>query len=226
MLGPAISDILPLAVGVLLSPLPIIAIILMLFSPHARTNGLAFLVGWVVGLAVVSAVVYLVADGADVATDSGASDTTSTAKLVLGGVLILLAHRQWRRRPAQGEVAPMPKWMSALDAVTPLKATGLAVLLSVVNPKNLILTVAAAAAVAQAGAGGGDAAIALAVFVLVASVGVAAPVVVVLVAGERAQRVLDGWKAWLEQNNATVMAVVLLLMGVVVFAKGLGLLTA
>ena len=112
-----------------------------------------------------------------------------------------------------------------LDSVTPLKAVGLAVVLSVVNPKNLVLTVAAAAAVAQAGATGGDAVIALAVFVLIASISIAAPVVVVLVAGDRAEHVLEGWRAWLEQNNATVMAVVLLVMGVVVFAKGLGLLT-
>jgi threonine/homoserine/homoserine lactone efflux protein len=179
-----------------------------------------------VGLAVVSAVVYLVADGADVATDSGASDATSTGKMVLGAVLVLLAHRQWRNRPRPGEPAHLPKWMSALDAVTPLKAAGLAVVLSVVNPKNLVLTVAAAAAVAQAGAGGSDAVIALAVFVLVASITIAAPVVVVLAAGDRARAVLEGWRAWLEQNNATVMTVVLLLMGVVVFAKGMGLLTA
>jgi hypothetical protein len=226
MLGPAISDVLPLAVGVMLSPLPIIAIILMLFSPRAGANGLAFLIGWVVGLAVVSAVVYLVADGADVATDSGASDTTSTGKMVLGGVLVFLALRQWRGRPGPGEPAHLPKWMSALDAVTPVKAVGLAVVLSVVNPKNLVLTVAAAAAVAQAGASGSDAVIALAVFVLVASITIAAPVVVVLLAGDRAETVLEGWRAWLEQNNATVMAVVLLVMGVVVFAKGMGLLTA
>jgi hypothetical protein len=226
MLGPAISEVLPLAVGVMLSPIPIIAIILMLLSPRAGANGFAFLVGWVVGLAVASAVVYVVADGADVATDSGASDTTSTTKLVLGAVLVFLALRQWRSRPAPGQPAHMPKWMSALDSVTPFKAAGLAVLLSVVNPKNLVLTVAAAAAVAQTGASTGDAVVALAVFVVIASVSIAAPVLVVLFAGDRAQRTLDTWKGWLEQNNATVMAVVLLVMGVVVFAKGLGRLTA
>jgi hypothetical protein len=226
MLGPAISDILPLAVGVMISPVPIIAVILMLFSPRARSNGPAFLVGWVLGLAVVSAVVYVVADSADVATDSGTSDSTSTIKVVLGAALVLAAFRQWRKRPAPGAEAPMPKWMAAIDAITPVKSFGLAVLLSAVNPKNLLLTVAAAAAVAQHGVSTTDAVTALAVFVVIASISVSAPVGVFLLAGDRAQRVLDTWKAWLQQNNATVMAVVLLVMGVVVIGQGTGRLTA
>jgi len=226
MLGPAISDILPLAVGVMISPVPIIAIILMLFSARARANGPAFLLGWIVGLTVVSAVVYLVADGADVATDSGASDGTSTTKVVLGAALVLFAFRTWRKRPAAGEEASMPKWMQAIDGLTPLKALGLAVVLSAVNPKNLLLTAAAAAAIAQQGVSSTDAIIAIAVFVVIGSLSIAAPVAVYLLAGDRAQRVLDTWKVWLQHNNATVMAVVLLVMGVVVIGQGLGRVTA
>ena len=43
----AIGAILPLAVGVALSPVPIIAVVLMLGTPGGRTNGLAFLGGWI-----------------------------------------------------------------------------------------------------------------------------------------------------------------------------------
>jgi hypothetical protein len=56
-MGPAIGDVLPLALGVALSPIPIIAVILMLLSPKAQENGAAFLVGWVAGIAGVSIVV-------------------------------------------------------------------------------------------------------------------------------------------------------------------------
>ena len=170
--------------------------------------------------------VYVVADSADVATDSGASDSTSTIKVVLGAVLVLAAFRQWRKRPAPGAEAPMPKWMAAIDSITPVKAFGLAVLLSAVNPKNLLLTAAAAAAVAQHGVSTTDAVIALAVFVVIGSISVAAPVGVYLLAGDRAQHVLDSWKAWLQQHNAAVMAVLLLVMGVVVIGQGTGRLTA
>jgi len=225
-LGPAISEILPLAVGIMISPIAIVAVILMLFSPRARANGPSFLIGWIVGLSIVTVVVYLIADSADVASDSSASDTTSTTKVVLGVVLMFLALRQWRGRPAPGETSPPPKWMGAIDSVTPVKAVGLGVLLSAVNPKNLILAVGAAAAIAQTGPSTGDAVVAIIVFVLIASLGIIVPVAAYLFAGERARTMLDGWKSWLEEHNAAVMTVVLLLIGVVLIGKGLGLLTA
>ena len=123
----AISEVLPYAVGVAISPIPIIAVILMLFSNRAKTNGPAFLVGWIIGLAVVVGVVYALAEANDVATDSGASDGSSTVQVVLGVVLLVLALRNWRKRPAPGEEAAMPKWMATIDGFTPVKALGLGV---------------------------------------------------------------------------------------------------
>jgi hypothetical protein len=226
-MGPAISEILPLAIGVMISPIPIIAVILMLFSPRAKVNGPSFLLGWVVGLGAVCAIVYAVAKGLDTSTDSSANDGSSTLLVVLGVALVLMGLRHWRNRPKAGEQATMPKWMSAIDGVTPVKAIGLGVLLSAVNPKNLVLAVGAAAAVGQtAGLSTTDAEIALAVFVVIGSLSVAVPVIAYLLVGEKAQHLLDGWKVWLEQNNATVMAVLLFVIGVVLLSKGLGPLSA
>ena len=218
----AISEVLPYAVGVAISPIPIIAVILMLFSGRARTNGPAFLVGWIIGLAVVVGVVYALAEANDVATDTGASDGSSTVQVVLGVVLLVLALRNWRKRPGPGEEAAMPKWMATIDAFTPVKALGLAVVLSAVNPKNLIISVGAAAAVAQAGESTSDSIVALAVFVILASLSIAVPVFFYLLGGAKAKTVLDGWKAWLSANNATVMAVLLLVFGAVLIGKGTG----
>ena len=58
-------------------------------------------------------------------------------------------------------------------------------------------------------------------FVIVASVSIAVPVLVYLFGGDKAQHVLDGWKAWLGEHNAAVMTVVLVLMGSVLLGKGL-----
>ena len=74
-MGKGISEVLTFAVGVAISPVPIIAVTLMLFSQRARVNGLMFLLGWVVALAVVSGVAYAAADQANAATDSTAADT-------------------------------------------------------------------------------------------------------------------------------------------------------
>jgi threonine/homoserine/homoserine lactone efflux protein len=216
-----IGDILPLAIGIAISPVPIIAVILMLFSRRARTNGPAFLIGWILGVAAVTVIVLLVANAGDVGTDSDASDTASGVKLVLGLLLVVLALRQWRGRPAPGEVAAMPKWMSAIDAFTPVKAFATAIVLSAVNPKNLVLAVGAGAAISRGNLSGSEDAVAVVVFVALASSSIAIAVFAYLLGGSRAQHMLDGWKAWLTQHNAAVMTVLLLVMGVLLVGQGL-----
>jgi Sap, sulfolipid-1-addressing protein len=225
-MGPAISDILPLALGVAISPIPIIAVILMLFSAKARTNGPAFLFGWVLGLALVCAIFSFIADVLDVGTDSGASDGASTVKVALGLILVVAGLRRWRHRPAAGADVPMPKWMAAVDSITPVKAAGLGVLLSGVNPKNLLLSIGATATVAQANLSTSETIETLVVFVVLSSLTIAVPVVFYLLGGDKAKTTLDGWKAWLSANNATVMALLFLVFGVVLFAQGTGRLSA
>ena len=218
----AIGEILPLAIGIAISPVPIIAIILMLITPKARSNGLAFLGGWLLGLAVVGGVVLIVANTAGVATSDGPSKTASAIKLVLGLLLLFAAWRQFKKRPAQGEEAPMPKWMKSLDSFTPTRSLAIGALLSGVNPKNLVLNATAAAGIAQTGLSGIQQAVVLVVLILVGSLGVAAPVGVYFAMGDKSERVLEEWKAWLAANNATVMVVLLLVFGVVLIGKGIG----
>lgn len=225
MMGQGISEVLPFAIGVALSPVPIIAVILILFSDRARVNGPVFLLGWVLGLAVASSVVYFVLDAANASTDSGTSDSISWGKIVLGIALLGLARRNWAKRPAPGETAPLPKWMSTIESIAPARAFGLAVLLSVVNPKNLVLVLGAAAGLGQLGLDTGDAIVAIAVFVVVASLSIAFPVVYQLIGGASARTTLDDMKAWMTEHNSAVMAVLFLVFGVVLISKGLGYLS-
>jgi hypothetical protein len=218
----AITDVLPYAVGLAIIPIPIIAVILMLFSSRARVNAPAFLIGWLISLSAIVAVVYAISNASNTSTDSSASDTSSTIQIVLGVVLLVLAVRKWRHRPAPGEEEPMPKWMSALESFTPVKAFGLAVVLCALNPKNLILAVGAAALVGQGTYSTTDAVVALVVFVVLSSLTIAIPVVYALVGGDRARHTLDGWKTWLAVHNAAVMTVLLLVFGVILVAKGTG----
>jgi hypothetical protein len=222
MIGQGISEVMTFAIGVAISPLAIIALILMLFSPRARVNGPVFLLGWIVGLGALSAVVYALTNASDAATDSGASDTTSTIKVVLGGVLLAMALRHWRHR---NRPAPQPKWMQSIESITPVRAFAIALLLAVVNPKNLILTAGAAAGVGQLDIDTSAAVVSIIVFVAIASVSIATPVFLYLLGGERARAQLDELKDWLGRNNATVMSVLLLVFGVVLISKGLGLLS-
>ena len=122
--------------------------------------------------------------------------------------------RQFRGRPHAGEEPETPKWMAALDTFTPAKAAGAGALLSGLNPKNLLLAVAAAVAIAQTGIGGGEQAGAYAVFVVVATLGVGTPVALSIALGERARERLDRLERWMSQHNAAIMSVVLLILGV------------
>ncbi len=226
-MGQGISAVLTFAIGVAISPVPIIAVILMLFSQRARVNGPAFLAGWVIALAALSTIVYVVSHDGNVATSSTASDSVSWGKIVLGVALLALARRNWRKRPAPGEEAAMPRWLASVESVSPAKGFGLAVVLAAVNPKNLILTLGAAAGLAQVqGLSTTDAIVAIAVFVVIASLTIAGPVLYALIGGEKARATLDSAKAWLETHNAAVMAVLFLVFGVDLIAKGLPPLTS
>ena len=220
-MGKAISEVIPFAVVVAISPMAIVAIIVVLFSARARVNSIVFTLGWVVGVAIVGTVIYLLADAGDVSSGGGASDTSYWLKLVVGVPLVPLAFRHWRKRPAAGEEVAPPKWLSSIDTLTPVKTGGLAVLLAAANPKNLALTLAAGTSLAQAGVSGGEATVGLVVFVVIASIGIIVPVVLFFVGGERAAGILDGWKTWLSIHNTAVMATVLLVIGAVLFSQGL-----
>ena len=225
-MGQAIGDILPMAIGVAVSPVPIIAVILMLFGPRARVTGPAFALGWVLALSVVGGVVLVVADSSDVSSEQDPSDAVFAVKLIIGLLFLVLAVRQWSSRPKEGEEPEMPGWMSAIDQFTPIRAFGVAILLAGVNPKNLGLTLAAGSTIAQAGLSDAEPWIVLLVFVALASLTVVLPVAYYLVAGDSAERALNTMKSWLIANNATVMAVLLLILGVLLVGDGVGGLTS
>lgn len=223
MLGNAIGDLLPSAVGVALSPVPIVAVILMLGTERARSNGPAFALGWVGGLAAVTVLVLLVAGDAD--SSNGTSTAVAVVTLLFGLVLLLVAARQWQARP-RGDAEPsMPGWMAAIDEFTAARALGLGVLLSAVNPKNLALAVATGAGLAQAGLSAGGDVAGVIVFVGIASLTVAGPVLAYLVVGERAESVLGDVKQFMVDHNAAIMTVVCLALAAKLFGTGIGGLT-
>jgi threonine/homoserine/homoserine lactone efflux protein len=212
--GQAFGQVLPLAVGVALSPVPIIAVILMLVTRRARVNGPAFALGWLLGLGIVGTVVMVLAGPADPSSDGQPSTWVSLLQLALGALLVLGAAAQWRKRPhGDAEPAP-PKWMGAVEGFDGVKALGAGVVLSAANPKNLLLAVAAAAAIAGAGLEAGEEAVVYAGFALVGCVGVAVPVVLFFALGDRAGPLLERLKGWMAHNNAVIMSVLLLIIGV------------
>ena len=220
-MGGVIGDLLPTALGVAISPVPIIAVILMLLAPRAKAASVGFLCGWVLGITVVITIVAVVVAPADDSEGSGPSTLTSVVLLLLGAVACLLAVRSWRSRPRPGQTPELPKWMSAMDSMTPVKAAGLGALLSGLNPKNLTLSLAAGLTIGAGGLNSEETVIAIVVFVAIASSSVAIPVLAYIAAENRVRQPLDDLRVWLTDNNATVMAVLLLVIGVTILGKGL-----
>ncbi|GEM32682.1 hypothetical protein NN3_36890 [Nocardia neocaledoniensis NBRC 108232] len=217
-MGSVLGDLLPLAVGIALSPIPIVAAILMILSRNAGGAAKGFAAGWVLGILVVVAVVTLVSGSLSDGTEQEPGAAVSWIKIVLGAGLIVLAVRQWQ---ARADTA-VPAWMQAIDSMTTAKATGLGALLSGVNPKNLLLGLSAGLVIGGAGLGTGATITAIVVFTVLASSTVLAVVLGYLVAADRLRPTLNSLREWLQANNHAVMAIVLVVMGAVVLGKGIG----
>jgi threonine/homoserine/homoserine lactone efflux protein len=225
-MGRAIGDILPMAVGVALSPVPIIAIVLMLGTPRARSNGPAFALGWLIGLSIAGGIVLSLASGRAEDDGDGPATWVSVVKLVFGVLFVLIATRTWRGRPRGGDEAAMPKWMRAIDTFGTGKSLAAGVVLSGLNPKNLALTIAAAAAIAATGISTGEEIGTLVVFILLGSLSILAPLGIYFAMGARAATVLGALKNWMARHNAAIMTVLLLVLGAKLIGDAIGALSS
>jgi len=220
-MGAAIGEILPLALGIAISPIPIIAAILMLLSPKARVTSVGFLLGWVLGIVVAVTIFTLLSSVLPEDDPDASKPIKGVVQLILGLLLLWLALSQWRKRPKDGQEPVMPRWMQAIDKVTFPVALGLGFLLSAVNPKNLLMAVGAGLVIGETGLAAGETVVVIAVFTLLAASTVLVPVVGYLLAAERLRGTLDALRGWLAHNNAIIMAVLLLVIGVSMLGKGI-----
>jgi Sap, sulfolipid-1-addressing protein len=135
-MGQVIGQILPLAVGAAISPVPIIAAVLLLMTPRATSTGTAYVLGWLLGLAAFGALVLLISHPAGASTKSGPATWVSLLELALGILVLLLAVQQWRQRPRDSAEPPTPKWMGTIESFGPGMALAVGAFLGALNPKN------------------------------------------------------------------------------------------
>ena len=218
-MGQAIGDLLPSAVGVAFSPIPIIAVILMLGTPKARTNGPAFAIGWVLGLIIVSTVIVLLAGDAD-DSDSGSSTAVDIIKLLFGALFLLLAVKQWRSRPKAGrgsrdaEVDGDDRHLHRGEVIRtrcpPVER----------QPEEPGPDVCRRSGDRSGGLSGGESAISIAVFVIIGSITVAGPVLYYLLAPNSAG-LLGEIKQFMSEHNAIIMFVLFMVLGAKLLGGGI-----
>jgi hypothetical protein len=216
----ALGDILPTAVGVSISPLPIIGLILLLISPRSSASTLAFVIGWIAAISVALAL-FTFLSSLGFGQHAGPRPVVGAAKLIVGLVLLYLAYREWRARPLPGETGTLPHWLSAVQNMSPLPATGMGFAVYAANPKNLTLGIAAGVALGAEPLSLGPSVIVAIFYVLVASSTVVVPTFAYFAAPERIRPWLDELRQWLAQHNAAMMAVLLAVIGANMFGKGL-----
>lgn len=221
-MGAVIGEVLPLALGIAISPIPIIAAILMLLSPKARVISIGFLLGWVIGIVVATAVFTVLASSLPTGGPNGSMPVLAVIQLLLGMLMFVIGIRNWRSRPKPGEEPVLPKWMQAIDKITFPAAFGLAFLLSALNPKNLAMAAGAGTDIGGAHLPTGDVVVVITVFVLLAASTVLVPIVAYLFAADRLRGPLDLLRGWLQKENAVIMALLLLVLGVSMIGKGIG----
>lgn len=222
MLSTVIGEVLPLTLAIAVSPLSIIAVILMLLSPNARSTGPGFLIGWVVGIAAPVTLFVLTARLLPPHEAAGGPNVVrAIIQFVLAALLLLLALKGWRSRPTGDAEPALPKWMAAIDSFTFGRALGLGLLLSVPRPKNLLIAASAGVLIGGAGLSAGSEAIAIALFVGCAVSTVLVPVVAFFVASDRLRGPLEALHRWLARENTVITTVLLAFMGVLMLGKAI-----
>jgi threonine/homoserine/homoserine lactone efflux protein len=220
-MGTVIGEMLPLALGVAISPIPIIAAILMLLSPKARVTSVGFLLGWVVGIVAAVAVFTLLSSGIPARSPGTSRPIQGAIQILLGVLLFLLALKQWRGRPRAGQEPALPGWMKAIDTISFIGAFGLGFLLSALNPKNLIMTAGAGVDIGSADLVGGSIVLVVVIFTAIAASTVLVPVVGYLFAADKLTAPLNALRGWLANENAVIMSVLLLVIGISMVGKGI-----
>ena len=221
-MGTAIGELLPLAVAIAISVTTIITTVLMLLSPEAKSRTVGLLVGCVVGVGGAVALFAVLPSLLPTQGPSGSSlEKAAVIKIVIGVLLVVLALKQWRERPARGDRVELPKWMAGVDSMRPGKALLLGVLLSAVVPKNLLLAVSAGLILGEARLSVGQTSVVIVGFTVIATSTVAAPVVANVVAPSRMRGPFERLREWLVENNVAIMVLVLLLIGVVMVGNGI-----
>lgn len=218
--GSLVSELvglIPLALVISLSPLSIIPAVLVLHAPRPRPTSLAFLAGWLLSLAILTAI--SVAASGLLGGPHKAPTWASWLRVVLGSALILFGIYRWLTQ--KGHSGESPAWMRSFATITPVRAGITGAVLAVVRLEVLVICLAVGFDIGSNGLSVAAQWICAAFFVAVAASSVAIPVLAYAVAGHRLDDGLARLKDWMDRHNAALLAVVLIVIGAMVLYNGI-----
>ncbi len=214
--GTVLSTLVPLGLVVALSPITVIPAVLVLQAPRPRPTGLAFLAGWVLGLAALTAA-SVAGSGLLGGLHKSPPTWSSWLRVVFGAALIVYGIYQWFTRHSHSE---SPGWMRSFATITPPRAAMTGAALAAIRPDVLLICVPAGLAIGSTGLDVADDWVAAAFFVAVAASSVALPILAYAAAGSRLDDTMARLKDWMDKNNAALMAAILVVIGAMVLYHG------
>ena len=215
--GSVLGALIPLGLVIALSPITVIPAVLVLQAPRPRPSGLAFLAGWVLGLAALTAL-SVAASRLLGGLHKSPPTWASWLRVILGAALILFGIYRWLTRHRHTE---SPAWMRSFASITPAPAGITGAVLVVIRPDVLLICVPAGLAIGGSGRDVVDDWIAAAFFVAVAASTVAIPILAYAAAGHRLDDAMARLKDWMDRNNAALMAAILVVIGLMVLYNGI-----
>jgi hypothetical protein len=215
--GTVLTGLVPLGLVISLSPLTVIPAVLVLQAPRPRPSGLAFLGGWLFGLAGLTAL-SVGASGLLGGLDKAPPRWSAWLRVVLGAALIVFGVVRWLKRNGQAE---SPAWMRSFARITPARAGITGAVLAVVRPDVALICVPAGLGIGTSGLGVAGDWVAAAFFVAIAASSVAIPILAYAAAGSRLDDTLARLKDWMDRNNAVLLAAVLVVIGAMVLYHGI-----
>jgi hypothetical protein len=213
------GELVPLALVVALSPFSVIPpLLLVLHSARPRPTGLAFALGWLIGLGATTAVFLQLPRALGGADQSAQAAWSAYARIGIGVALIVGGVVRWltRRRATSA-----PTWLKGLSRIPPAMAPLLGVVLPLVNPKFLFANAAAGLSIGTAALGAAGVWSALAGYTALAGSTVAVPIVAYAAAPTRFDPVLHRVKDWIDRRHAELTAVILVVIGIVLLYQGI-----
>jgi hypothetical protein len=210
------GDSWALAMGIAISPTPVIPLLLLMLTPKARANSVAFLGGWTIGIAIGTTVFVVFAE---VMKARGYAPTwVSWTLLVIGAALIALGIYEWltRARPKSE-----PRWIQAIQGARPVHAFLVGFLISAANLKVLVFAAGAGVAIGSANLTLFGEIAAVFWFTLVAGSSAVITTLLFLTLGNRILGPIARAKDWLLTNYGAIKFVVLTIMGLYLVIKGI-----
>lgn len=207
-------DLLPVVIGLLLTPAAIVGTILLLQSDRPLANAIAFGGGFLSSYLVICVIALSVGRAADA---SGEGTIKYVVHLVVGLFFIAVGLVMMRRKPVPGKT---PKWMQMLEDCGPPKAFVVGVVMSLVNP-NLFILLSGLSIVATMHDGIGDEIGGTCLLLGAVALLFALPIAVYLVFGDEAKDRLLGAKGWMVRHDRPLTLGVLFGFGALFTLQGL-----